>query len=62
MNLTKEEEVFAYQFEGICFDVGEKMSFLKTNLEFALQREDLKSELLRYQEDLLKRLKHNEKT
>ncbi len=54
MNLTKEEEVFAYQFAGICFDVGEKMSFLKTNLEFALQRDDLKVELLRYIQDLNK--------
>ncbi|WP_018757158.1 UTP--glucose-1-phosphate uridylyltransferase GalU [Paenibacillus terrigena] len=42
------EEVYAYDFEGARFDVGEKMGFIQTTIEFALQREDLKTQLLEY--------------
>jgi len=56
MNLTKEQEVYAYQFDGSCFDVGETLNFIKTNLEYALQRDDLKKELIEYQRDLIKRI------
>lgn len=36
------------QYEGIRYDVGEKLGFVKTNIEFALQRDDLRDELLEY--------------
>jgi len=34
--------VFAYDFEGKRYDVGEKLGFIQTTIEFALQREGLK--------------------
>ena len=40
--LNKYEAVYAYDFEGIRYDVGEKMGFIKTTIEFALQHPDLK--------------------
>lgn len=46
--LNHFEEVFAYDFEGVRYDVGEKMGFIKTTIEFALEREDLKYSLLEY--------------
>ncbi|AGK52649.1 UTP--glucose-1-phosphate uridylyltransferase GalU [Bacillus sp. 1NLA3E] len=46
--LNKYEAVFAYDFEGIRYDVGEKMGFIQTTIEFALQREDLRNKLLEY--------------
>ncbi len=46
--LNKLEAVYAYDFEGKRHDVGEKMGFIKTTIEFALQREDLKYHLLDY--------------
>lgn len=46
--LNKYEAVFAYEFEGIRYDVGEKMGFIQTTIEFALQREDLRNNLLEY--------------
>ena len=46
--LNKYEAVFAYDFEGTRFDVGEKMGFIQTTIEFALQREDLRKNLLEY--------------
>ena len=44
--LNRIEAVYAYDFEGVRYDVGEKMGFIKTTIEFALQREDLRDELV----------------
>lgn len=46
--LNRHEAVYAYDFEGIRYDVGEKLGFIKTTIEFALQREELRSNLLEY--------------
>jgi UTP--glucose-1-phosphate uridylyltransferase len=46
--LNQHEAVYAFDFEGTRHDVGEKFGFIKTTLEFALQREDLKYQLLDY--------------
>ncbi|MGO4547604.1 UTP--glucose-1-phosphate uridylyltransferase GalU [Paenibacillus sp. 2TAB23] len=51
LNLT--EIVYAYDFEGTRYDVGEKIGFIKTQLEFAMQREDLRNELMVYLKQLL---------
>ncbi|MEG1253279.1 MAG: UTP--glucose-1-phosphate uridylyltransferase GalU [Erysipelotrichaceae bacterium] len=39
--LTKLEKVFAYDFEGKRYDVGDKIGFIQAQIEFALEREDL---------------------
>ncbi|WCK54295.1 UTP--glucose-1-phosphate uridylyltransferase GalU [Aneurinibacillus sp. Ricciae_BoGa-3] len=46
--LNKYEAVYAYEFDGQRYDVGEKIGFIKTTIELALQREELKQELLNY--------------
>ncbi|WP_047983971.1 UTP--glucose-1-phosphate uridylyltransferase GalU [Ornithinibacillus californiensis] len=46
--LNKHEAIYAYDFEGERYDVGEKMGFIKTTIEFALKREELRKELLDY--------------
>lgn len=46
--LNRYEAVYAYHFEGTRYDVGEKMGFIQTTLEFALQRKDLREPLLEY--------------
>jgi len=53
--LNQYEAVFAYDFEGVRYDVGEKMGFIQTTIEFALQREDLRKELLDYLTSVLDR-------
>lgn len=35
------QRVFAYQFEGRRYDVGEQLGFIETTLDFALERDDL---------------------
>ncbi|MFD0682119.1 MULTISPECIES: UTP--glucose-1-phosphate uridylyltransferase GalU [unclassified Paenibacillus] len=46
--LNLHEAVYAYEFDGIRYDVGEKMGFIQTTIEFALQREDIRYGLLDY--------------
>ena len=46
--LNEIQRVFAYDFEGKRYDVGEKLGFIKTTIEFALQNEELKDDLLAY--------------
>jgi len=46
--LLQLEAVYAYAFEGVRYDVGEKLGFIQTTIEFALQREELRYELLAY--------------
>lgn len=46
--LNQIQRVFAYNFEGKRYDVGEKLGFVKTTLEFALKDQDLRDDLLDY--------------
>lgn len=46
--LNSFQNVFAYDFEGIRYDVGEKFGFIKTTIEMALSREELREQLLDY--------------
>jgi UTP--glucose-1-phosphate uridylyltransferase len=46
--LAKEEAVFAWKYGGRRFDVGDKLGFLKTNLEFALRDAEISGELRAY--------------
>jgi UTP--glucose-1-phosphate uridylyltransferase len=51
--LNHYEAVYSYDFEGIRYDVGEKMGFIQTSIEFALQREELRTQLLDYLSSIL---------
>ncbi|WP_430509930.1 UTP--glucose-1-phosphate uridylyltransferase GalU [Gottfriedia solisilvae] len=53
--LNKYETVYAYDFEGTRYDVGEKLGFIQTTLEFALKREDLRNSVLNYLEALMEK-------
>ncbi|WP_338450134.1 UTP--glucose-1-phosphate uridylyltransferase GalU [Niallia oryzisoli] len=46
--LNQIQRVFAYEFEGKRYDVGEKLGFIETTIEFALQHEDLREDLLKF--------------
>lgn len=49
--LNQFQRVFAYEFEGTRYDVGDKFGFVKTTIEFALQNEEIREEMLRYLEE-----------
>lgn len=46
--LNEVQDVYAYDFAGKRFDVGEKMGFVKTTIDFALENEEMKDELYEY--------------
>jgi UTP--glucose-1-phosphate uridylyltransferase len=49
------EAVYAYEFEGKRYDVGEKIGFIETTIEFALKHEELKYPLLKFLEEVMNR-------
>ncbi|MEC1259397.1 UTP--glucose-1-phosphate uridylyltransferase GalU [Bacillus swezeyi] len=51
--LNEIQRVFAYDFEGKRYDVGEKLGFIQTTLEFAMQDQELKTQLVPFIENLL---------
>ncbi|HCL0418494.1 TPA: UTP--glucose-1-phosphate uridylyltransferase, partial [Salmonella enterica subsp. enterica serovar Typhi] len=51
--LNEIQRVFAYDFEGKRYDVGEKLGFIQTTLEFAMQDDELKDSLIPFMQDLL---------
>lgn len=54
--LARREPVYAYDFEGIRYDVGDKLGFLKATVEFALRRPDLGEKFRKYLNDLVPEL------
>lgn len=46
--LALKEDMYAYQFEGKRYDVGNKQGFLEATVETALRRSDLREEFLKY--------------
>lgn len=50
--LSEKEDIFAYDFEGKRYDVGNKMGFLQATVEFALDRPDLKDAFAAYIKDI----------
>lgn len=46
--LIKHEAMYAYNFEGRRYDVGDKLGFLQATIEFALRREELREGFIEY--------------
>lgn len=56
--LMDRQAVYAYDFEGQRYDVGDKFGFIKATIDFALNREDLGKQVRHYLlNDIAPRLK-----
>ena len=51
--LNKSQRVFAREFTGNRYDVGDKLGFVKTNVLFGLKHPEIKAELKTWLEDLV---------
>ena len=51
--LAKVEKMYAYDFIGRRYDVGNKMGFLQATVEFALKRPELRDEFKAYLESII---------
>lgn len=58
--LINKEAMYAYNFEGRRYDVGDKLGFLQATVEYALRREKLNANFVKYLQQLkiMKNLQH----
>jgi len=47
------QAVYAYDFEGSRYDVGDKFGFIKATIDFALNRDDLKDKVRKYLKEIV---------
>lgn len=59
--LNKTQRVFARQFNGDRYDVGDKFGFVKTSIDYALQHPQIKDSMKQYLIDLGKELEADSK-
>ena len=52
--LNKERKMFACEFEGVRYDLGNKIDYLKATVDYALMREDLSGEFKEYLTTIIK--------
>ncbi len=51
--LLDREPVYAYEFEGIRYDAGDKLGFIKANIVYALKREGMNASLRAFIKEIL---------
>lgn len=54
VRLSRTQAMYAYDFVGRRYDVGDKLGFLQATVEYALRREDLKDDFRAYLENIVK--------
>ena len=59
--LNKTQRVFAREFKGYRYDVGDKFGFMKTSIDYALKHPQVKDDLEQYIIELGKKLEEKTK-
>ncbi|MCU9809918.1 UTP--glucose-1-phosphate uridylyltransferase GalU [Paraclostridium sp. AKS46] len=54
--LAQHEAIYAYNFEGRRYDVGDKLGFLEATIDFALKRDNLKDGLMNYMKNVVEEI------
>lgn len=52
LSLMKKQDFYACKFKGTYFDIGNQLGYLKANIAYALDRDDLKEELKQYLKEI----------
>ncbi|HHQ1282325.1 TPA: UTP--glucose-1-phosphate uridylyltransferase GalU, partial [Listeria innocua] len=60
-SLNEIQRVFAYDFEGERYDVGDKFGFIKTTMQFALKHPEIKDEVANLVDELYLKLHAKDK-
>lgn len=53
---AKDTGAYAYSFEGLRYDIGDKLGYIKANVEYALRKEELYDGLKQYLKELTKKI------
>ncbi|WP_297521465.1 UTP--glucose-1-phosphate uridylyltransferase GalU [uncultured Clostridium sp.] len=54
LRLVEEEAMYAFDFKGRRYDVGSKQGFLEATVEYALRRDELKDDFMKYLKGIVK--------
>ena len=54
LKLIEHEAMYAYNFEGRRYDVGDKLGFLQATVEYALRKEELRDGFIEYLKTIIK--------
>lgn len=57
LHLLRTESLYAHTIEGKRYDIGNKLDFLKTTVDFALRRKEFSKPFLRYLRETVERTK-----
>lgn len=53
--LGESQEIFAYNFDGTRYDLGNRFGFVKATIDFALKRNDLRGDVLDYLNEVVEK-------
>ena len=53
VELMKRESLYAQTFDGKRYDIGNKLDFIKTTIEYALKRKEFSSKVLAFMKELI---------
>ena len=53
LNLLKREQIYSHTIEGKRYDIGNKLDFLKTTVEFALRRDEFANPFFRFLQEIV---------
>lgn len=54
--LLEKEDIYSYNYEGKRYDIGNKLEYIKTTIEYGLKRKEFRNELVSYLKDITKNL------
>jgi UTP--glucose-1-phosphate uridylyltransferase len=54
--MVKDQAMYGCKLDGKRYDIGHKQGFIKTNMEFGLQDDEIREELVSYLRELVKKL------
>lgn len=56
VRLMEQQAVYAYDFEGTRYDVGDKFGYIKATIDFSLDRDDLRDKVINYIKEVVIKL------
>jgi UTP--glucose-1-phosphate uridylyltransferase len=55
--LSLEKDVYAYEYDGIRYDIGDKLGYVKATIEYTLRNPEFSKDLIKYLTELIKDFK-----
>ena len=53
ISLQKLDSIYGVTFEGRTYDIGNRLEWLKTSIEFAMDDEESKADLIEYMKEIV---------